>query len=91
MYLGDEAIVDLEKFSLKGRPIRKVRQSVSRLVKAGYTAQLHELSALDTATLEDIEVVLEARPPGRFRAWVLDGDGLARGSARRRDAARAGT
>ena len=36
LYIGDEAIVDAERFSLEGRPIRKVRQSVSRLRKAGY-------------------------------------------------------
>src|SRR6202011_1187414 len=35
MYLGDEAIVELDRFSLEGRPIRKVRQSVHRLAKAG--------------------------------------------------------
>ena len=37
IYLGDEAIIELDKFSLEGRPIRKVRQSVTRLTKAGYT------------------------------------------------------
>jgi lysyl-tRNA synthetase class 2 len=40
IYLGDEAIIELDKFSLEGRAIRKVRQSVSRLTKAGYTAEL---------------------------------------------------
>jgi len=36
VYLGDEAVVRPEEFSLEGRPIRKVRQSVHRLEKAGY-------------------------------------------------------
>ena len=36
IYLGDEAFVEPEHFSLDGRHIRKVRQSVSRLEKAGY-------------------------------------------------------
>ena len=36
MYLGDEAYVEPEHFSLEGRQIRKVRQSVTRLAKAGY-------------------------------------------------------
>ena len=35
-YLGDEALVDPRTFSLEGRPIRKVRQSVHRLERAGY-------------------------------------------------------
>jgi lysyl-tRNA synthetase class 2 len=59
MYLGDEAIVDLERFSLEGRPIRKVRQSVTRLSKAGFNAELHPVSALDAATAAEVELVLE--------------------------------
>jgi lysyl-tRNA synthetase class 2 len=35
LYLGDEAIVDTSAFSLQGRAIRKVRQSHTRLAKAG--------------------------------------------------------
>ncbi len=34
--LGEEAVMRPAEFSLEGRPIRKVRQSVSRLTKAGY-------------------------------------------------------
>jgi lysyl-tRNA synthetase class 2 len=59
LYLGDEAIIDLERFSLEGRPIRKVRQSVTRLRKAGYAAELREVRALDSATLAEVETVLE--------------------------------
>ncbi len=59
IYLGDEAIVELQKFSLEGRAIRKVRQSVSRLSKAGYAASVHELSTLDQSTIDEIEDVLE--------------------------------
>jgi lysyl-tRNA synthetase class 2 len=57
MYIGDEAIVDTQSFSLEGRPVRKVRQSVSRLEKAGYSAELHEFGAIDEATLADLERV----------------------------------
>ena len=49
LYIGDEAIVDPRTFSLEGRPIRKVRQSVSRLEKAGVSV---EISALGDATPE---------------------------------------
>jgi lysyl-tRNA synthetase, class II len=59
LYLGDEAIIELDKFSLEGRAIRKVRQSVSRLGKAGYRAELASVGELDSATLEQIEQVLE--------------------------------
>jgi lysyl-tRNA synthetase class 2 len=59
MYLGDEAIIELEHFSLEGRAIRKVRQSVSRLRKAGFSAALCEVSALDADTAAEVEDVLE--------------------------------
>ncbi len=59
IYLGDEAVIELDKFSLEGRAIRKVRQSVSRLGKAGFTAELHSMAELDERTAQEIERVLE--------------------------------
>jgi lysyl-tRNA synthetase class 2 len=59
LYLGDEAIIDIEAFSLEGRPIRKVRQSVSRLEKAGYSARLESVTALAPAEIDAVEAVLE--------------------------------
>jgi lysyl-tRNA synthetase, class II len=59
LYLGDEAIIDLEKFSLDGRPIRKVRQSVTRLRKAGFSSELCDLAKLDEPSLKAVERVLE--------------------------------
>ena len=46
IYLGDEAVIRPSEFSLDGRPIRKVRQSVNRLEKCGY--QVRVLSTGDT-------------------------------------------
>jgi lysyl-tRNA synthetase class 2 len=54
-YIGDEAIVDLAAFSLEGRPIRKVRQAVTRARKAGYTTALRSLDDLSTAELDELE------------------------------------
>ncbi|MGH3002023.1 MAG: bifunctional lysylphosphatidylglycerol flippase/synthetase MprF [Gaiellaceae bacterium] len=45
IYLGDEAVIRPTEFSLDGRAIRKVRQSVSRLQKNGYEVRV--LSAAD--------------------------------------------
>jgi lysyl-tRNA synthetase class 2 len=56
-YIGDEAVVDVREFSLEGRAIRKVRQSVSRMRKAGFEETLHELGELDEATLCELEHV----------------------------------
>ena len=47
LYIGDEAIIDTAAFSVEGRGIRKVRQSVTRLEKGGYAARVAELGAID--------------------------------------------
>jgi lysyl-tRNA synthetase class 2 len=65
MYIGDEAIVETESFSLEGRAIRKVRQSVNRLAKNGYSSELLTLAELDCETLAEIEQVLVIGRQGR--------------------------
>jgi lysyl-tRNA synthetase class 2 len=75
MYLGDEAIVDVGLFSLEGRPIRKVRQSVSRLRKAGFVAELHRVSELTPAIAAEVDEVLErgrAGAPERGFSMAMD-------------------
>src|SRR5262245_7096593 len=57
LYMGDEAIVDSDRFSLEGRPIRKVRQSVTRLRKAGYRTEIAELGSLGADVLARLEEV----------------------------------
>jgi lysyl-tRNA synthetase class 2 len=59
LYIGDEAIVETERFDLEGRAIRKVRQSVARLRKAGYSTTIAELGSLDEAVLQQLEHVAE--------------------------------
>ena len=60
LYLGDEAIVETARFSLEGRAIRKVRQSVTRIEKAGYTFSMERLSDVPDETLVELEHVSEA-------------------------------
>jgi lysyl-tRNA synthetase class 2 len=60
VYIGDEAIVDAKSFSLEGRPIRKVRQSVTRLRKSGYECELVEYGALHPDTLRALEAISDA-------------------------------
>jgi lysyl-tRNA synthetase class 2 len=80
LYLGDEAIIDLERFSLEGRPIRKVRQSVTRLRKAGFAAEVLETSALDATTLAQVERVVElGRLGAPERGFSMAMDSLAGG------------
>jgi lysyl-tRNA synthetase class 2 len=60
LYMGDEAIVETRSFSLEGRAIRKVRQSVTRAEKAGYTSELLEIGDVDDATFAALEQLSEA-------------------------------
>jgi lysyl-tRNA synthetase class 2 len=57
LYLGDEAIVDTHEFSLEGREIRKVRQSVTRVEKAGFHACIGELGSLEPEVREELDEV----------------------------------
>jgi lysyl-tRNA synthetase class 2 len=76
-YIGDEAIIDVEAFSLEGRSVRKLRQSVTRLEKAGYTSQLSILGALDRRTLTQLEAISDLWREGRVeRGFSMTLEGL---------------
>jgi lysyl-tRNA synthetase class 2 len=75
LYHGDEAVVDTENFSLEGRPIRKVRQSVHRLERAGYTASALRPSEIDPPLrreLEDLARAWRGAQPERGFVMALD-------------------
>jgi lysyl-tRNA synthetase, class II len=75
LYMGDEAIVDSDRFSLEGRPIRKVRQSVTRLRKAGYRTEISELGSLEPevlARLEDVAKDWLGGSPERGFSMAMD-------------------
>ncbi len=84
IYLGDEAIIDLHHFSLEGRPIRKVRQSVSRLTQG----RLHRRGApgvrAGLAHRAAGGAGAGAGPRGGAGARLLDGHGFAHRRSRRR-------
>jgi lysyl-tRNA synthetase class 2 len=82
-YIGDEAILDTREFSLEGRRIRKVRQAVARVERAGYQAVVTPLGELSEGELSELECLAErARcgAPERGFSMALDslrGDHLA--------------
>lgn len=54
--IGDEAVVEVESFSLDGRAMRNVRQAVARVDRAGYCCavrRIKDLSTAELATLRD--------------------------------------
>jgi len=57
IYLGDEAVVNPAEFSLEGRAIRKVRQSVSRLGKSGYHVRVLSTADADEQLKQELRAV----------------------------------
>jgi len=77
LYHGDEAIVETASFSLEGRAIRKVRQSVHRLEKAGYTARVLPPSQLDAGLRHELSQIAEGWRDGEpERGFVMALDAL---------------
>jgi lysyl-tRNA synthetase, class II len=79
LYQGDEAVVDAVGFSLEGRGIRKVRQSVHRLERAGFVARVLRASEIDAALRGELErIAREWRGAAPERGFVMALDALFR-------------
>ena len=75
LYHGDEAVLETETFTLEGRPIRKVRQSVHRLRREGYSAEILRPGAIDSALRHELEAIARewrGREPERGFVMALD-------------------
>jgi len=78
LYIGDEAVVSTSGFSLEGRAIRKVRQSVARLERAGYGTELVAMCEASDELLGELEHVSQVWRGGaeeRGFSMALDGVG----------------
>ncbi|HEX8976962.1 MAG TPA: phosphatidylglycerol lysyltransferase domain-containing protein [Solirubrobacteraceae bacterium] len=58
--VGEEAFVDPSRFTLEGRPVRKLRQSVHRVARRGWQITVCEGRAIDLGLEQELEQ-LEAR------------------------------
>jgi lysyl-tRNA synthetase class 2 len=56
-YTGDEAILRPRAFSLEGRRMRKVRQSVTRLEHAGYRVEVRRAVEIDPALAAELAAI----------------------------------
>lgn len=54
LYLGDEAIVDCQAFSLEGGKMKGLRQACTRLARHGYTVQFLDPASIDPSHVTDI-------------------------------------
>jgi lysyl-tRNA synthetase, class II len=75
MSIGEEAVLRPGEFSLEGRAIRKVRQSVSRVGKAGYSFRIvpaDEVEPVLAAELEDVSASWRRGEPERGFSMTID-------------------
>jgi lysyl-tRNA synthetase class 2 len=79
LYHGDEAVIDVEAFSLEGRAIRKVRQSVHRLERASFTSVVLRAGEVEPALRTELEEIARSwRGTAPERGFVMAMDALFR-------------
>jgi len=66
IYIGDEAVVDVQRFSLAGGDMKGLRQAFNRIAKYGYTASFHDPSRLDRATAGQLAGIMSQGRRGEF-------------------------
>jgi lysylphosphatidylglycerol synthetase-like protein (DUF2156 family) len=66
IYIGDEAVVDVQGFSLAGGHMKGLRQAFNRIAKYGYTATFHDPARLDRTTAERITGLMAQSRRGEF-------------------------
>ncbi|CAB4796267.1 MAG: DUF2156 domain-containing protein [Actinobacteria bacterium] len=75
-YLGDEAVISVGEFKLDGRPMRPVRQAVSRTRRHGIVTEIHLEGDLDPTlrrALKGISATHLDGTPERGFSMALDG------------------
>jgi lysyl-tRNA synthetase class 2 len=71
LYIGDEAIVEVERFSLEGSAMRKLRKPSLRLEREGHTTEALRLGDADIGELEALSARALGGAPERSFAWAM--------------------
>jgi lysylphosphatidylglycerol synthetase-like protein (DUF2156 family) len=66
IYIGDEAVVDVQEFSLAGGHMKGLRQAYNRIAKYGYTVSFHDPGRLDRATAAQLAGLMSQSRRGEF-------------------------
>jgi lysylphosphatidylglycerol synthetase-like protein (DUF2156 family) len=66
IYIGDEALVDLQRFSLAGGHMKGLRQAHNRIAKYGYRADFHDPSRLDPEVAASLVPLMAQSRRGEF-------------------------
>jgi lysylphosphatidylglycerol synthetase-like protein (DUF2156 family) len=64
IYLGDEAVVKVQPFSLSGRGMKGLRQANNRIAKYGYTVTFHDPSRLDKPLSQELTALMSMSRQG---------------------------
>jgi len=57
-YVGDEAVVRIERFSLAGGRFKGLRQAVNRVARNGYTVSFHDPATIEAGLRTQLEEVM---------------------------------
>jgi len=66
VYLGDEAIIPCQTFSLEGRAMRSVRQAHSRVRRANYSVELYDPATIDEGLRTELIALATLCRHGKF-------------------------
>ena len=62
MYVGDEAVVDPQTFTLEGSRMKSLRQAYNRVKRGGYTVEFHDPARVDPRLADELRALsLESR------------------------------
>ncbi|HEY7917557.1 MAG TPA: phosphatidylglycerol lysyltransferase domain-containing protein [Acidimicrobiales bacterium] len=64
IYLGDEAVVKVQPFTLAGGDMKGLRQAFNRIKKHGYSATFHDPAHLDPALSEELTALMSLSRQG---------------------------
>jgi len=64
LYLGDEAVVDVQRFSLSGGKMKGLRQACTRLERHGYTVEFLDPATIDPARVPAIVSMMQLNRRG---------------------------
>ncbi len=64
-YIGDEAVVDTEVFSLDGGAMKGLRQAVNRIAKYGYTIAFYDPATVDPKLADQLRTLMRESRRGQ--------------------------
>ena len=72
IYMGDEAIIDCQSFTLEGGPMKSVRGAYNRVAKAGYTVEFLDPADLPASVTDELhEIMTQTRRGDTERGFSM--------------------